>query len=179
MRRENKMAEIEKVTATEEKPPVVEEKKPDNKAENEEITRLKAALSRANAEAAEFKRQYKATLDEAKQKEFDLAAQRKAELEELESLRKEKRISGYKARLMEAGIDAATADTMANALPEGVSESYFTATKTYLEAQKQAFETERLRNQPGLSVGQPLTGADAKKDEMNRMRKAFGLTPIK
>lgn len=173
------MAEIEKVTATETTPPVVEEKKPDNKAESEEITRLKTALSRANAEAAEFKRQYKATLDEAKQKEFDLAAQRKAELEELEALRKEKRISSYKAKLMEAGIDAATADTMANALPEGVAESYFTATKTYLEAQKQALEAEKLRNQPGLSVGQPPTSTDAKKDEMNRMRKAFGLTPIK
>lgn len=173
------MAEIEKVTATETTPPVVEEKKPDNKAENEEITRLKAALSRANAEAAEFKRQYKATLDEAKQKEFDLAAQRKAELEELETLRAEKRISGYKAKLMEAGIDAVTADTMANALPEGVSENYFAATKSFLEAQKQALEAEKLRNQPGLSVGMPPSPANANNERINKLRGYAGLPPLK
>ena len=179
MRRENTMAEVDESKVTEEKPPVVEDKKPDNKAENEEITRLKAALSKANSEAAEWKRTYKATLDEAKQKELETAERRKAEVEELENLRKEKRISTYKARLMEAGIDGATADTMANALPEGVNDSYFTAVKSYNEKQKLAAQTAAISNQPGLSVGMPPTSADAHKDDINRLRKAFGLSPVK
>lgn len=174
------MADIdESKVNTEAKPPVAEPVKADDKAESEETIRLKNALSRANTEAAKWRKQYEATLDEAKKKELMAAEQREAELAELEMLRKEKRISSYKAKLMEAGVDAATADVMSNALPDGVSEAYFTATKTFLEAQRQAYEAEKLRNQPGLSVGQPPTSTDAKRDEMNRMRKAFGLAPIK
>lgn len=174
------MAEIDEKTAnTEQKPPVVEEKKPDNKAETDEINRLKAALSKANSEAAEWKRNYKATLDEAKQKELEATERRKAELEELEALRNEKRISSYKSKLMEAGVDGATADLMANALPDGVKDDYFTSLKTYNEKQKQAFAASAISNQPGLSVGMPPTAADAKKEEENRYRKYMGLPPIK
>lgn len=174
------MAEIDasKVN-TEEKPPVVEAQKPDNKADNDENIKLKAALSRANSEAAEWKRKYTATLDEAKKKELETEELRKRELAELEELRKDRRINSYKAKLMEAGIDGATADLMAKSLPEGVSEDYFTATKTFLANQRQAFEAESIKNQPGLSVGLPPTAADAKKEEMNKMRKAFGLPPLK
>lgn len=169
------MAEIdEKTVSTEQKPPVVEDKKPDNKAETEEITRLKAALSKANSEAAEWKRQYKTTLDEAKQKEMDAAEQRKAELEELNLLRTEKRVSTYKARLMEAGIDGATADLMANALPDGVKDDYFTAVKTFNVNQRKAMDVSALNNQPGLSVGMPPSGA-AKSDLDKQLDKIFGL----
>lgn len=173
------MAEIDesKVKQEEKQPPVVEEKKPDNKAD-EENTRLKAALSRANSEAAEWKRKYSATLDEAKRKELEAEEIRKQELAELEELRKDKRINSYKAKLMEAGIDGAAADLMAKALPDGVAEEYFTATKTFISNQRQAFQTETLKNQPGLSVGLPPTTADARKEELNRMRSAFGL-PLK
>ena len=174
------MAEIdESKVNTEQKPPVVEATKPDSKADNDENTKLKAALSRANSEAAEWKRKYSATLDEAKRKELETEELRKKELAELEELRKDRRINSYKAKLMEAGIDGATADLMAKSLPEGVSEEYFTAQKTFIANQRQAFETENIKNQTGLSVGLPPTAADAKKEEMNKMRKAFGLPPLK
>lgn len=169
------MAEIDesKVNETQEAPPAVEEKKPDSKADDE-VARLKAALSKANSEAAEWRRQYKATLDEAKQKELDAAETRKKELEELESLRKDKRISTYKARLMDAGIDGATADLMATALPDGVSEDYFTALKTFNANQRKAADVAALNNQPGLSVGlPPATGGKSEFDK--QLDKIFGL----
>lgn len=171
------MAEVEETkvatATTQEAPPTVEGKKPDSKAD-EEITRLKAALSKANSEAAEWRRQYKATLDEAKQKELDAAESRKKELEELESLRKDKRISTYKARLMDAGFDGATADLMATALPEGVSEDYFTALKTFNANQRKAADVAALNKQPGLSVGLPPSGV-GKSDEDKMLDKIFGL----
>ena len=175
------MAEIdEKTVNTEQKPQSEvgstpsEPNKAVNKAETEEITRLKAALSKANSEAAEWKRQYKTTLDEAKQKELDAAEQRKAELEELNALRTEKRISGYKAKLMEAGIDGATADLMANALPEGVKDEYFASVKNFNENQRKALDVNALNKQPGLSVGMPPSGA-AKTDLDKQLDKIFGL----
>ena len=164
------MAEIDesKVNETQEAPPVVEDKKPDNKADDE-TTRLKAAISRANSEAAEWKRKYTATLDEAKRKEVEAAEARKAELEELQTLRTEKRISTYKARL-----DGATADLMATALPDGVSEDYFTALKTFNANQRKAADVAALNNQPGLSVGlPPATGGKSEFDK--QLDKIFGL----
>lgn len=169
------MGETVKTETTEVKPPVVEPEKADSKAENEEITRLKAALSRANSEAAEWKRNYKATLDEAKQKEMEASERRKAELEELEALRKDKRINTYKAKLMDAGVDGAAADLMAKALPDGVAEEYFTATKTFLSNQRQAIETESLKKQPQLSVGAPPTGNGLKTEEDAKYDRWFGL----
>ena len=174
------MAEIDesKVKPEESKPPVVEPKQADSKAENEEITRLKNALSRANSDAAAWKKKYNDTLDEQQQAALKAEEARAAELAELEELRKDKRINTYKAKLMEAGIDGAAADLMAKALPEGVGDDYFTATKSFISNQRQAFQTETLKNQPGLSVGMPPTTADARKEDINRMRSAFGL-PLK
>ena len=175
------MAEIDEKTVNAEQKPQSEvggspsePNKAVNKAETEELTRLKAALSKANSEAASWRKQYEATLDEAKKKELDAAEQRKAELEELNALRTEKRISGYKAKLMEAGIDGATADLMANALPEGVKDEYFASVKNFNENQRKALDVNALNKQPGLSVGMPPSGA-AKTDLDKQLDKIFGL----
>ena len=168
------MAEIDESKVNEVKPPVVEPKQADNKADDEN-TRLKAALSKANSEAAEWRRKYSATLDEAKRKEMEAEERRKAELEELESLRRDKRINSYKAKLMDAGVDGATADLMANALPDGVGEEYFAAVKTFNGNQRQAIETASLNKQPPLSVGTPPSGASVKTEEDKKYDKWFGL----
>lgn len=157
-------------TATEE--PKAEAATP---AENPEIVKLRNALSRANSEAANWKRQYTETLDAQKQKELKEEEERKAQLEELETLRKDKRISTYKSRLMETGVDPASADIMANALPDGVSDDYFATLKSYLDNQRKAADTAALNNQPKLSVGVPPTGAQRTEEDM-KLDKIFGLT---
>ena len=166
------MAEIDetKVATPTETAPKAEQPK-----EDPEITKLKASLSRACADAADWKRKYTATLDEAKQKELKLEEERQKESEELEALRKDKRISNYKSKLMEAGVDHATADLMANSLPDGVSEEYFNTLKAFNESQRQAMQTASLNSQPSLSVGMPPTGA-AKSAEDEKLDKIFGLT---
>ena len=167
------MAEEIKTTETvASEPPKAEAPAP---AENPEIVKLRNALSRANSEAAQWKRQYTETLDAQKQKELEEAEQRKKELEELEALRKDKRISTYKNRLMDTGVDPASADIMANALPDGVSDDYFATLKTYLETQRKAADTAALNNQPKLSVGMPPTGAQRTEEDM-KLDKIFGLT---
>lgn len=169
------MAEEVKTNET----PATETPKPEPPKEDPEVAKLKAALSRANAEAADWKRQLRDKQTEQEKAEADrkeYEAKREARIAELEA---KERVSTYKDKLLNAGWDAPTADAMAKSLPADVGDEFFTAQKTYFENQRQAMQTAALKNQPGLSVGMPPTAADAQKDELNRMRKAFGLPPVK
>lgn len=152
------------------------------KSAEDELKELKASLSKANAliskangEAAEWKRKYTATLDETKQKEMKAAEEREAERAELELLRSERRVNKYAKQLMESGYDAATAEMMAKVLPEGVGDEFFSANKNFLTNQRKGFETERMSKQPSLSVGMPPSAQGAKSEEDIKLDKLFGL----
>ena len=140
-----------------------------------DVTKLKTSLSKANSEAAEYKRLLREKQTEAERAEADRAEREKALQDELASYRDRERISTYKANLMGAGIDEPTADLMAKSLPEGVSDEYFLATKSFLDNQRQKLLTESINKQPGLSVGTPPTAAQAEREEENLLRKRMGL----
>ena len=147
-----------------------------NAGENAEIVKLKAALSKANAEAADWKRQLREKQSEAERAEAERQErekQREARIAELEA---RERISTYKDKLMEAGIDPAAADLMAKSLPDGVSDEYFAAVKTFNSSQRQAIETETLNKQPKLSVGTPPTSANMRTEEDAKYDRWWGLT---
>ena len=166
------MAELDENKVNE--APKSDEPKPEpvvNK-DNDEIAKLKAALSKANSEAAEWKRQYKSTLDEQKQKELEAAELRKAELAELETLRAEKRVGNYAKQFMGMGIDPETAESMAKSLPDGVTDEFFSVHKAYLENQRKNADIRALNNQPSLSVGMPPSNVSPE-DAM--LDKIFGL----
>ena len=140
-----------------------------------DVTRLKTSLSKANSEAAEYKRLLREKQTEAERAEAERAEKDREREELLKSLLEEKRVSTYKAQLMAAGVDADTADLMAKSLPEGVADEYFLATKSFLDNQRQKLLTESINKQPGLSVGTPPTAAQAEREEENRLRKHMGL----
>ena len=141
-----------------------------------DLNKLKAALSKSNSEAAEYKRLLREKQTEAERAEADRAEQLKAMQDELANYRNRERVSTYKANLMGAGIDEATADLMAKQLPDGVSDEYFQATKSFLEQQRKNADIANLGKQPGLSVGQPPK-AMTKDDEVVQIAmKAAGLT---
>lgn len=164
-----------------EKKPEVSNSAPDPEKEalKAELEKLKKAMSKANSEAAENKRKYLDTLDEAQRKEAERAekeAAREARIAELEA---KERVSSYKSKLMEAGFDSTTADLMARSLPDGVSDEYFAAQKAFNETQRRTAKVAAMDNQPGLSVGMPPTSTDAQKAEENKYRKYMGLPPLK
>jgi hypothetical protein len=140
-----------------------------------DVTKLKTSLSKANSEAAEYRRLLREKQTEAERAEADRAEREKALQDELASYRDKERISSYKAQLMSAGVDSETADLMAKSLPEGVSDEYFLATKSFLDNQRQKLLTESINKQPGLSVGTPPTAAQAEREEENLLRKRMGL----
>lgn len=130
-----------------------------------DVTRLKTSLSKANSEAAEYKRLLREKQTEAERAEAERAEKDKEREELLKSLLEEKRVSTYKSQLMAAGVDPDTADLMAKSLPEGVSDEYFHATKSFLDAQRKNAEIAALGKQPSLSVGTPPKGM-TKEDEI-------------
>ena len=130
-----------------------------------DVTRLKTSLSKANSEAAEYKRLLREKQTEAERAEAERAEKDREREELLKSLLEEKRVSTYKSQLMAAGVDPDTADLMAKSLPEGVSDEYFQATKSFLDAQRKNAEIAALGKQPSLSVGTPPKGM-TKEDEI-------------
>lgn len=148
---------------------------PKPQEENAEVLKLKAALSKANAEAADWKRQLREKQSEQERAEAERAEAAKKLQDELAEYRKRERIASYKSKLMEAGVTADMADTMANSLPEGVGDEFFAMTKQYVEKQKQDIRAEALNAQPQLSVGTPPTAQSAIEAENAKYRKWIGL----
>jgi len=141
--------------------------------------KLKAALSKANSDAAEWKRKFRETQTEQERQAAELADAQKQMQEQLDAYKAKERVSSYANKLMAAGVDAETADLMAKSLPEGVTDEYFAAYKSFIESKTKEIESAALSRQPGLSVGAPPTSQQAEVEETNKMRQYFGLAPIK
>lgn len=141
----------------------------------DELNKSKTAMSKANSQAADYKRQLAAKQTEQEKAEAERAEREQAREAELQELRREKQVNGYKSKLMEAGVDPTNADLMAKALPDGVADEYFAATKSFFDVQRQRLESENLGKQPGLSIGTPPSGKTAEEQELANLRKYIGL----
>ena len=154
-------------------PAKTEPAKPD-KADNAEVEKLKAALSRANSQAAEYKRQLREKQTETERAEAERAEQDKAMREELETLRKEKRVSDYTGKCLALNMDADLAGKTANALADGDMESVFDCLEAFVEATKTRLNNEALNRQPGLSAGIPPTKNNTVDTDYENMRRWMG-----
>lgn len=143
-----------------------------------EVEKLKAALSKASADAAEWKRQLRQKQTEAERAEAERAEQDKAMREELETLRKEKRVSDYTGKCLALNMDAELAGKTAAALADGDMDSVFDCLKAFVEATTTRLNNEALNRQPGLSAGTPPTTNTAIKSDEDKIRQWMGL-PIK
>ena len=148
------------------------------KPANAEVEKLKAALSRANGEAAEYKRQLREKQTEAERAEAERAEADKAMREELETLRKEKRVSDYTGKCLALNMDADLAGKTAAALADGDMDSVFDCLKDFVDATVTRLNNEALNRQPNLSTGTPPTTNTAVKSEEDKIRQWMGI-PIK
>ena len=146
------------------------------------IAKQKAAIDNASSDAAKHKKdaldwqeKYKATLSEQEKASLEAKQREEQMLTELNGLKAEKRVASYKSKLMESGYDAETASTMAEALPDGVNDEFFTRQKAFLEAKTQEIKAQALNAQPGLSAGTPPKPEDAEAAEMRSILKAAGI----
>lgn len=125
-----------------------------------EVNRLKAALSKANSEAADYKKQLrtKQTDDEAaaaaQKEEHDKLAQENADLKRSIAL------SERKAKLLAMGYDENLATETATAMVDGDMDKVMANQNKYLEVQKKAIQADMMKKTPRPAAGAETGGVD-------------------
>lgn len=147
--------------------------------DGDEVTKLKAALSKANSDAAEWKRQYRQGLDEAKRAEEERKEREEAIENELRTLRRDKTVSGFVAQCLALGYDKDLALRAAEAMADNDAAAIMACQQEFLEAKQKELEAAALGKQPTITAGAPPTAKQAEADAENKMRSYFGLPPIK
>lgn len=149
-----------------------------------EIEKLKQSVSNACSDASkhkkdseEWKAKYRETLDEAERAKQEREEAFNEMQTQLATYKTNERIANYTSKLIESGYDPEMAKSMANALPEGVDDSFFENQKSFLENQKLKIKQESLNSQPSLSMGMPMSGKTAEDIENDNMRRWMGLPP--
>ena len=123
------------------------------KNDEAELNRYKAAVSKANSEAAEYKRQLreKQTEDEAKKSEEKEALDKI--MKENAELRKSISVAGNKSKLIAMGYEEELANETALAMEEGNMAKVMENQKKYLETQKKVIEADLLKKTPKPNGG--------------------------
>ena len=126
-----------------------------------EVDKLKQAVSKANSEAAEWKRKHNALLsDDEKKRQESQEAFEKMEAE-LSALRKEKIVTEHKAKFLSLGLDEKLADESASAMADGDMNRVFANMASFLEAHDKAVLAQNLKSTPVPPAGQSVVDTEA------------------
>ena len=145
---------------------------------SEEITKLRTALSNANSQAADYKRQLREKQSEQERAEAERAEREKAVDEELRTLRRDKSVSGYLAQCISLGYSNELASRAAEAMADNDAATILACQQEFLEAKQKELEAAALNKQPKITPGAPPTAAELNNDEVNKLRRYAGLPPI-
>ena len=130
---------------------------PAPKDSSDEVNKLKTALSKANSDAAEWKRQFREKQTEAERAEAERAEREKAVEDELRTLRRDKTVSGYQAQCLALGYTQELALRAAEAMADNDAAAIMACQQEFLDAKQKELEAAAL----------------------NKQRKAWGLPPVK
>lgn len=130
--------------------------------EYDDAERVKGLLSKANAEAAEWKRKHHELLSEDEKQKQEREESISAMQKELDELRTAKTVSEFTAKLVSQGYDEALAADTAKAMAAGDSAKVFANQQKFLDAYTQRMKAEILKNTP-TPQGGGASGLDYKK----------------
>lgn len=170
---ENKAGITENNVETPETKPAVDYEKMYRDAQAE-LEKSKAAVTKANGEAANYKRQLSERMTAEENDRMQREENEKKILEELQTLRNEKRVSGYTTKLMACGIGAEDAGSLSIDLPDGIPDQFFDGIKKFIADETARIRADLLKEQPKLSTGTPVTSQDVNKPKDDALRRAFG-----
>ena len=123
------------------------------KADTTAYDNLKKRLDEVASEAANYKKQLRATLTEAEQKALAEAEEKKALQDRVAVLEGEKAIAEHSKGLGAIGYDEKTATEVATALMNGDFVTVIKAQATFVDAQKKAAVAEKVKETPIPPVG--------------------------
>ena len=118
-----------------------------------ELEKYKNAASKANSEAAEWRKKHNALLSEEEKKKQEDADKLAQMEQELADLRKGKTISEYKAKFVAQGYDEALAEETAQALADGDSAKVFANQSKFLEEYAKKVKADALKKTPKPTPG--------------------------
>jgi predicted NodU family carbamoyl transferase len=113
-----------------------------------ELDRLRGAASKANSEAAEWKRKHNALLTEDEQRKAAEEAEREELARKYEELLKRTTISDYKARFLAMGYDEKLAADTAQAMAEGNTEKVFANGEKFRADLEKRIKAELVKDTP-------------------------------
>ena len=135
-----------------------------------EIQRLKSANTKASNEAAEYKRKYKEKLSEEEKKAQEAAEKQEQMEKELERLRLKEKVSDHKAKLLADGYDEALAQSSAEALAKGDTDTFFDNQKKFITAHDKAYKKQLMNENLEPGGGDPP--APKTKEEIMKIKDA-------
>ena len=113
-----------------------------------EIERLKSAISKANKEAADWKKKHNELLSEDERQRTAAAEEVEQMKRELDELKKEKAMSQYKAKSLALGMDDAISDAVAKALADGDTDGLFKQLTKFIKLHDEQREVDALKDTP-------------------------------
>ena len=149
------------------------------KDNSEEVKNLKESLSKANSQAAEWKRQFREKQTEQERAEAERAEREKETAEKLASYERKFKVSDLFGQYTLLGYSKDLAQKAAEAMADGNTSEIFACQQAFLEAKQKEIEAAALNKQPTLTAGSPPTAKQADHDAINRERAWFGLPPLK
>ena len=138
----------------------------------------KAQLDKVSSELAAAKRQLKNRMTEEEQREADRQAEQEAIKTELETLRRDKTVSSYKASCLALNYDEALADEVAVAMADGDMETVFEGMKKHSLNMEKNLRAKILKETPVPPAGNDPNNDAKKLKEMADLRASFGLPPL-
>lgn len=145
-------------------------KKPEDKPnaprgtlETDEVKRLKDLLSKANSEAADYKKQLRTKQTEAEIKAAEEEENRQRLIDENKELSKRIAITENSAELLKMGYDGAMALQTAEALYNGDLKTVFANQKAFLDKREQDIKAQLLKGTPTPPAGKSTEGMTLEK----------------
>lgn len=126
---------------------------PEVAAAQAEATRYKNATTKANSEAADYKRQLRDRQTEEEKATHEAEENLKAITAERDALKREMQIGKHQAEFLAQGYDPKLALDTATALYEGDTTKVFAAMKQHQEAREKTLRADLMRETPQPTAG--------------------------
>ena len=130
-----------------------------------ENARLRNSVSKANSEAADYKKKYQELLSDDERAKAKRDEEHQALLDKVAAMEKNETISKHKASYLAMGYSEEHATKAANALTEGKMDEVFAIQKEHLTAHDSALKADLLKTTPTPppGAGSGGTGTDYNK----------------
>ena len=134
-----------------------------------ELERLHGAVSKANGEAADWKKKFNAQLSEEERKKQEHQEYLTSLEEKVKTLEYNEKVSGFTAKLVGNGYSQDLAVSTAKAMADGDTETVFANQQTFLLEHDKALKADAMKHTPKPPIGSGNGTEDFKKLYENAM----------